>query len=137
MASDADRRFADLAMKAANERTHLMIERADYVKAANYWLDRAMNGEERIKAQAARIAELEAERDYARRDQRASEQAATDANRENYLQAARIAALEAALRRWVGADGGGGEHMHDCDSIDGVTDCTCGLADARALLADE
>jgi chromosome segregation ATPase len=29
-----------------------------------------------------RIAELEAERDYARRDQRASEQAATDANRE-------------------------------------------------------
>ncbi len=50
--------------------------------------------------------------------------------KENAAQAARIAALEAALRRW-------GEHMHDCDSIDGVTDCTCGLVDARALLASD
>lgn len=46
----------------------------------------------------------------------------------------RIAALEAALRRWVEADGGGGLHLDTCAYSDGDP-CDCGLDEARALLA--
>lgn len=48
----------------------------------------------------------------------------------------RLDALEAALRRWVEADGGGGLHMNRCASVEGDA-CDCGLDAARALLAKE